>query len=58
MILQSFQLRIHGNFLEKLLGNLFNSFNQLDLPEYRSKDVLKRKLLLAITEGRGGFGFV
>jgi len=35
-----------------------NSFNQLDLPEYRTKEILKEKLMIAITEGKEGFGFV
>jgi hypothetical protein len=30
----------------------------LDLPEYSSKELLKEKLLLAISEGKEGFGFV
>jgi len=32
-------------------------FNQLDLPEYSSEDILREKLLLAIREGSEGFGF-
>jgi len=32
-------------------------FNQLDLPEYATKEQLIEKLLLAITEGKEGFGF-
>ena len=31
-------------------------FNQIDLPEYKSKEILREKLTLAITEG-GGTGF-
>ena len=30
-------------------------FNQLDLPEYPSKELLRERLLFAITEGKGGF---
>lgn len=33
------------------------SFNQLDLPEYTSKDQLHERLMLAIHEGSEGFGF-
>ena len=33
------------------------SFNQLDLPEYSSKEQLQERLLLAIHEGSEGFGF-
>lgn len=36
---------------------LFASFNQLDLPEYTSKDQLHERLMLAIHEGSEGFGF-
>eukprot|EP01054_Gregarina_sp_Poly1_P003458 Gregarina_sp_Poly_1__3457@NODE_1_length_32023_cov_193_025347_g0_i0_p1_GENE_NODE_1_length_32023_cov_193_025347_g0_i0NODE_1_length_32023_cov_193_025347_g0_i0_p1_ORF_typecomplete_len5828_score1014_55HECT/PF00632_25/2_6e107DUF913/PF06025_12/3_4e26DUF908/PF06012_12/5_3e26UBA/PF00627_31/1_9e06UBA/PF00627_31/1_3e04UBM/PF14377_6/1_4e04UBM/PF14377_6/0_86UBM/PF14377_6/21UBM/PF14377_6/1_5e05UBM/PF14377_6/3e02UBM/PF14377_6/4_6e03DUF3525/PF12039_8/0_24_NODE_1_length_32023_cov_193_025347_g0_i08217565 len=32
-------------------------FNQLDLPDYETRDQMKQKLLLAITEGKEGFGF-
>eukprot|EP00252_Welwitschia_mirabilis_P007759 TRINITY_DN1943_c0_g1_i1.p1 TRINITY_DN1943_c0_g1~~TRINITY_DN1943_c0_g1_i1.p1 ORF type:complete len:3671 (+),score=717.88 TRINITY_DN1943_c0_g1_i1:355-11367(+) len=32
-------------------------FNQLDLPEYSSKEQLEERLLLAIHEGNEGFGF-
>lgn len=32
-------------------------FNQLDLPEYDSKEVLKERLLMAIREGSEGFAF-
>jgi E3 ubiquitin-protein ligase HUWE1 len=32
-------------------------FNQLDLPQYPSEEVLKEKLLIAVKEGSEGFGF-
>lgn len=32
--------------------------NQLDLPEYESKEGMKEKLIIAITYGKEGFGFV
>ena len=32
-------------------------FNQLDLPEYETRNQLKEKLLVAIQECAGGFGF-
>lgn len=35
----------------------FFSFNQLDLPEYTSKEQLQDRLLLAIHEASEGFGF-
>ena len=34
-----------------------DSFNQLDLPEYSSKEQLRERLLLAIHEASEGFGF-
>lgn len=35
----------------------FGSFNQLDLPDYESKEVLSERLLIAIREGKE-FGFM
>lgn len=35
----------------------YYSFNQLDLPEYASKEILAEKLSYAILEGKEGFGF-
>eukprot|EP00698_Gefionella_okellyi_P014660 TRINITY_DN406_c0_g1_i1.p1 TRINITY_DN406_c0_g1~~TRINITY_DN406_c0_g1_i1.p1 ORF type:complete len:3198 (-),score=960.76 TRINITY_DN406_c0_g1_i1:108-9701(-) len=32
-------------------------FNQLDLPEYTSREVLRQRLLVSIDEGHTGFGF-
>ncbi|OEH77105.1 uba ts-n domain-containing protein [Cyclospora cayetanensis] len=42
---------------ENRLPSAHTCFNQLDLPAYTSKAILRKKLLLAITEGREGFGF-
>lgn len=36
---------------------LLSSFNQLDLPEYISKEQLQERLLLAVHEANEGFGF-
>ena len=33
------------------------SFNQLDLPEYSSRELLRQRLLFAVSEGNTGFGF-
>ncbi|XP_044474315.1 E3 ubiquitin-protein ligase UPL1-like isoform X2 [Mangifera indica] len=41
----------------KRLPSAHTCFNQLDLPEYSSKDQLKERLLLAIHEASEGFGF-
>ncbi|KAF5728469.1 E3 ubiquitin-protein ligase UPL1 isoform X1 [Tripterygium wilfordii] len=39
------------------LPSAHTCFNQLDLPEYTSKEQLQERLLLAIHEGSEGFGF-
>ncbi|KAJ1685644.1 hypothetical protein LUZ63_017034 [Rhynchospora breviuscula] len=39
------------------LPSAHTCFNQLDLPEYTSKEQLQERLLLAIHEGNEGFGF-
>ncbi|GKA11786.1 E3 ubiquitin protein ligase UPL1-like protein [Tanacetum coccineum] len=39
------------------LPSAHTCFNQLDLPEYKSKEQLQERLLLAIHEGSEGFGF-
>ncbi|EAS00266.2 HECT domain ubiquitin transferase (macronuclear) [Tetrahymena thermophila SB210] len=53
--LQKFQ--IHKAYDPKKLPIAHTCFNQLDIPEYPSKEILKKKLLLAISEGKEGFGF-
>jgi len=35
-----------------------SSFNRIDLPPYNDYKLLKQKLLLAISEGIGGFSLV
>ena len=39
------------------LPSAHTCFNQLDLPEYGSKEQLRERLLMAIHEGATGFGF-
>jgi hypothetical protein len=39
------------------LPSAHTCFNQLDLPEYTSKEELREKLILSITRGNEGFGF-
>lgn len=39
------------------LPSAHTCFNQLDLPEYESKEQLKERLLTAIHEGKEGYGF-
>ncbi len=42
---------------ENRLPSAHTCFNQLDLPEYESKETLQERLLMAIHEGATGFGF-
>lgn len=56
LILINCQARIHGK-IYFLYCNNFYSFNQLDLPDYESKEILKERLLIAIREGKE-FGFM
>jgi hypothetical protein len=46
---------IHREFQEDRLPRAHTCFNQLDLPNYKSKDILIEKLMLAVTEGKEGF---
>lgn len=39
------------------LPSAHTCFNQLDLPEYESKEALVNRLMTAIHEGAEGFGF-
>jgi hypothetical protein len=53
-------LCLHANEplrLQESLPTAHTCFNQLDLPDYGSEDMLRDKLLLAIREGSVGFGF-
>jgi E3 ubiquitin-protein ligase HUWE1 len=40
-----------------MLPTAHTCFNQLDLPAYSSHEELRKKLLIAISEGSEGFGF-
>jgi HECT-domain (ubiquitin-transferase)/Domain of Unknown Function (DUF913)/Ubiquitin binding region len=54
---QKFQ--IHKSFTgPDRLPTAHTCMNQLDLPEYPSKDILRQRLKLATTEGKEGFGFM
>ena len=59
LILKNYPHLILGLFTISffLLKNNF-SINQLDLPEYQTKVILKKKLILAINEGKEGYGFI
>jgi E3 ubiquitin-protein ligase HUWE1 len=48
---------IHKAFGSHLLPAAHTCFNQLDLPEYTSEEMLREKLLIAVKEGSEGFGF-
>ncbi|CAO2834572.1 unnamed protein product [Amaranthus hypochondriacus] len=53
---QKFQIhKAYGS--QDHLPSAHTCFNQLDLPEYPSKEHLQERLLLAIHEGSEGFGF-
>eukprot|EP00930_Biecheleria_cincta_P024231 TRINITY_DN17362_c0_g1_i1.p1 TRINITY_DN17362_c0_g1~~TRINITY_DN17362_c0_g1_i1.p1 ORF type:complete len:3719 (+),score=933.30 TRINITY_DN17362_c0_g1_i1:1202-11158(+) len=48
---------IHRAYGPERLPSAHTCFNQLDLPDYPSEDVLREKLLQAVREGHEGFGF-
>jgi hypothetical protein len=52
---QKFQ--IHKAFNSASLPTAHTCYNQLDLPEYSSKEMLQKKLEIALREGSEGFGF-
>jgi E3 ubiquitin-protein ligase HUWE1 len=52
------RFNIHKEFHTKRLPSAHTCFNQLDLPEYESYEVLREQLLTAIEQGTGYFGFV
>lgn len=49
------KFNIHKEFQEDRLPRAHTCFNQLDLPNYKTKELLIEKLMLAITEGKDGF---
>jgi E3 ubiquitin-protein ligase HUWE1 len=49
---------IHRAYGEDRLPTAHTCFNQLDLPDYSTEEILRKKLLQAICEGHEGFGFV
>lgn len=51
------KLSLHKAFGADRLPSAHTCFNQLDLPEYPSEDVLREKLSQAVSEGHEGFGF-
>ncbi|KAL0489515.1 E3 ubiquitin-protein ligase TRIP [Acrasis kona] len=47
---------VGGSSQDEVLPTCNTCFHYLKLPEYSSKEIMKEKLLLAITMGRGSFG--
>lgn len=53
------KFQIHKSFSDtSRLPTAHTCMNQLDLPEYTSKEILYARLKLAISEGKEGFGFM
>lgn len=48
---------LHRAYGADRLPSAHTCFNQVDLPEYPSEEVLREKLLQAVSEGHEGFGF-
>jgi E3 ubiquitin-protein ligase HUWE1 len=50
--------QIHKSYGEAdRLPSAHTCFNQLDLPDYPSKEQLRDRLMVAVHEGSEGFGF-
>eukprot|EP01068_Selenidium_serpulae_P010531 Selendium_serpulae@DN5486_c0_g1_i1.p1 len=49
---------IHRAFGDERLPSAHTCFNQLDLPEYSTKEKMRSKLIQAVTLGSEGFGFL
>ena len=52
------RFNIHREFQQDRLPRAHTCFNQLDLPNYATKEILIEKLRYAITEGKEGFGMI
>lgn len=52
------RFNIHKEYSATRLPAAHTCFNQLDLPEYDSYEILRDHLLVAISQGTGHFGFV
>jgi E3 ubiquitin-protein ligase HUWE1 len=52
------RFQIHKVYNEKLLPTSHTCLNQLELPEYTSKEQMKRSLEIVLELGTEGFGFV
>jgi E3 ubiquitin-protein ligase HUWE1 len=49
---------IHKAYGGERLPTAHTCFNQLDLPEYERVEILRDKLIKAVTEAHEGFGFI
>lgn len=54
---QKFSINKASGHHSGALMSAHTCFNALDLPVYNSEEEMKEKLLYAISEGSGGFGF-
>lgn len=52
---KNYPLKIDRGVSPDSLPVAHTCFNQIDLPEYESKEKLREKLLIAISEGSSGF---
>ena len=50
------RMSVHRSYNTEDLPCAHTCFNQLDLPDYPSEQVMRGKLMLAIEEGSEGFG--
>lgn len=53
---KAFPMKINSMYDTKSLPQAHTCFGQIDLPNYETKQILKEKLVMAMTEG-GGSGF-
>ena len=51
------RFNVHKAFDIRQLPTAHTCFNQLDLPEYPTEEIMRDKILLAIRECSEGFGF-
>lgn len=51
------QFNIHKAYGVSGLPTAHTCFNQLDLPEYPTEEIMREKLTMAVKEGSEGFGF-
>ena len=52
------KISIHRDASSHQLPKSHTCFNQLDLPNYPTKEIMKEKLRVVLTWGSEGFGFM